>query len=137
MNLSAFKASVRLAATIIWIVAAGGCTRNEPPKLDPEYVRQEMEKAHGQAAQERKDDLVKQGRMVYQTNCTACHNSNPRQAGSLGPDIWGSSKDLLEMRVMSSSYPPGYKPKRTTHAMAPLPHLRTQLDALHAFLNAQ
>jgi hypothetical protein len=37
--------------------------------------------------------------------------------------------------VLEASYPPGYKPKRASKAMAPLPQLKDQLEALHAFLN--
>jgi len=82
-------------------------------------------------------DLVSRGRAIYQTNCTACHNANPHQAGSLGPDVYGSSKSLLEARILRADYPPDYKAKRMTHVMNPLPHLKNEIEAIHAFLNAQ
>ncbi len=80
--------------------------------------------------------LVKRGRSVYQTQCIACHNSNPHKPGSLGPDVYGSSKELLEARILNGTYPPGYTPKRETHVMAPLPHLKNEIDAIHAYLNS-
>lgn len=77
---------------------------------------------------------AQQGRIVYMTNCVVCHNSNPNLPGSQGPPIAGSSRELVYDRVMSLKYPPGYKPKRTTHAMRALPHLAHQIDNLTAFL---
>lgn len=82
-------------------------------------------------------ELVSRGHAIYQTNCTACHNADPRQAGSLGPDVYGSSKSLLEARILRADYPPDYKAKRMTHVMNPLPHLKNEIDALHAFLNSK
>jgi hypothetical protein len=61
---------------------------------------------------------------------------NPKKAGPLGPDIAGSSLELITARVLTVSYPPGYKPKRATKAMKPLPQLREQIPALHAYLNS-
>lgn len=81
--------------------------------------------------------LVKRGRSVYQTQCTACHNSDPHKAGSLGPDVYSSSKELLEARILRGEYPPGYRPKRETHIMARLPHLKNEIDAIHAYLNSK
>ena len=56
--------------------------------------------------------------------------------GALGPDVWGSSRALLEARVILGGYPPGYKPKRPSHVMKPLPQLGRELDALTEYLNA-
>jgi len=68
------------------------------------------------------------------TNCVVCHNPNPNLAGSQGPPIAGSSKELIEDRVLYLKYPPGYTPKRTTHAMRAIPQLKNQIDDLTAFL---
>ena len=75
-----------------------------------------------------------QGRIVYMTNCVVCHNPNPNLAGSQGPPIAGSSRELVKDRVLNLQYPPGYKPKRTTHAMREMPFLKNQIDNLAAFL---
>ena len=77
---------------------------------------------------------AEKGRIVYMTNCVVCHNSDPNLAGSQGPPIAGSSKELIEDRVLYLKYPPGYTPKRTTHAMRALPQLANQIDNLTAFL---
>lgn len=75
------------------------------------------------------------GKAVYQSNCTACHNADPAQVGAVGPAIAGSSRALIEARVMTASYPDGYKPKRETNTMQALPHLASSIDDLTAFVN--
>jgi mono/diheme cytochrome c family protein len=79
---------------------------------------------------------AERGKTIYQTQCTACHNSDPRKPGALGPEVFGSSKELLEARILKADYPPGYQPKRNTHTMAPLPHLKKEIDSIHAYLNS-
>ena len=69
-------------------------------------------------------------------NCASCHNTNPNHDGSSGPAIAGSPRELVEARVLHQSYPPGYKPKRTTHLMRKLPWLAPRIDDLTAFLAA-
>ena len=80
-------------------------------------------------------DLVTKGKSVYQTQCIACHNSNPKLDGALGPAVYGAGLELLERRVVHGDYPENYKPKRKTKVMQPLPHLKPDLEALHAYLN--
>ena len=74
------------------------------------------------------------GRIVYMTTCVVCHNANPNLPGTQGPPIAGSSRELVEARVLHLSYPPGYKPKRNTHAMKAQPQLARQIDNITAFL---
>jgi mono/diheme cytochrome c family protein len=78
--------------------------------------------------------LVKRGKVVYQTNCTACHSRDPSQAGPIGPAVTGSSLELLTAKVLRNEYPPGYTPKRDTKAMVPLVHLKPELPAIAAYL---
>ena len=80
--------------------------------------------------------LVNRGKAVYLSVCIACHNSDPHQPGVLGPEIAGSSKELIEARVMRAEYPAGYSPKRPSHTMVALPHLKDEIDGLHAYLNS-
>jgi mono/diheme cytochrome c family protein len=80
-----------------------------------------------------KGDLIK-GSRVYMANCTACHNADPSFPGAIGPEIKGSSRALIEARVLHNTYPEGYKPKRSTHNMVALPHLAGDIDDLAAFL---
>ena len=53
---------------------------------------------------------AERGRQVYLAQCTACHNSDPAQAGPVGPPVKGASRALLETKVVRGSYPPGYTP---------------------------
>ena len=82
------------------------------------------------------EKLSQRGRMIYSTQCTACHNMDPKMDGSLGPAIAGSSLELVEARVMRAQYPDGYTPKRASKTMSALPHLKEEIPALHAFLNS-
>ena len=79
---------------------------------------------------------AQQGQTIYSLHCTACHNPNPKQDGSLGPALAGSSLDMLLARVMRGEYPPGYAPKRSTHIMQPLPLTEEEVKSLHAYLNS-
>ena len=78
---------------------------------------------------------VSRGKVMYMTNCVVCHNADPNLPGSQGPPIAGSSRELVEARVLHLSYPPGYKPKRTTHAMRAIPTLAPEIDNITAFLD--
>ena len=80
-------------------------------------------------------EAAQRGRSVWMANCVACHASDPTKAGALGPDVAGSSRELLEARVVRGEYPPGYTPKRSTAAMVALPHLEDSIDDLYAYLN--
>ena len=80
--------------------------------------------------------LASNGRATYLSNCIACHNPDPRQAGSVGPDIAFSSLELIEARVTKAQYPTGYKPKRESHMMPPFPQLAKEVPAIHAYLNS-
>lgn len=80
--------------------------------------------------------LESKGKAVFMSNCIACHNPNPTLDGSIGPAIAHSSIELLESRVLTQSYPVGYKPKRDSGAMPAFPHLKSELPALHAYLNS-
>lgn len=80
-------------------------------------------------------DLMARGKVTYNSSCTACHNPDPKKPGSMGPEVYGSTRELIEARVLRAEYPQGYKPKRTTKSMVPLPHLKNDIDALAAYLN--
>jgi mono/diheme cytochrome c family protein len=77
---------------------------------------------------------VGRGRAVYLANCVACHNNDPSREGPIGPAIKGSSRELLEARVLSTSYPPSYKPKRPTKIMPQFPFLKDEIPNLTAYL---
>lgn len=77
---------------------------------------------------------AEKGKAVYAANCLACHNRDPAKPGSLGPEVNGASRELLEARVIRGEYPAGYTPKRTSTLMQPLPKLAPDIDALAAYL---
>lgn len=77
---------------------------------------------------------AEKGKEIYNTYCIACHNPDPSLDGAIGPAIKGSSEVLIEARVIHGTYPPGYKPKRDSQAMIPLPHLVNDIKALAEYL---
>lgn len=79
---------------------------------------------------------VERGRVIYMLNCVVCHNPDPNLPGIQGPEVAGSSRELLEDRVLHLTYPQGYTPKRKTHAMRAIPTLAPEIDNLVAYLQA-
>jgi mono/diheme cytochrome c family protein len=77
---------------------------------------------------------ARRGKQVYQSTCTACHATDPADPGPVGPAIKGSSRDLLEAKVLKATYPPGYKPKRATSVMPPQPQVAGDIAALAEYL---
>ena len=88
------------------------------------------------ACQPKKLTPVERGRVIYLTNCVVCHNRDPNLPGSQGPPIAGSSRELVEARVLHLAYPPGYKPKRTTHGMRAIPTLAPEIGNIAAYLQS-
>ncbi len=80
------------------------------------------------------DPDVARGRAVFLANCVACHNNDPSRDGPIGPAIKGSSRELIEARVLNTSYPPNYKPKRPTKVMPQFPFLKDDIPYLAAYL---
>jgi mono/diheme cytochrome c family protein len=77
---------------------------------------------------------AERGRQVYLSACIACHSADPSTPGPVGPEIKGSSQDLLEAKLLRGTYPPGYKPKRPTTVMPPQPQVTKDIPALSAYL---
>jgi mono/diheme cytochrome c family protein len=77
---------------------------------------------------------AERGHQVYLANCIACHNADPSKPGPVGPAVMGSSRELIEARVVRAEYPPGYTPKRTTHIMVVMPQVADKVDELAAYL---
>jgi mono/diheme cytochrome c family protein len=100
-----------LAVGIGLVTVVGGCS--ESPPASPEAVR---------------------GGQIYSGRCTACHNPDPARPGSVGPPVKGSSRELLEAKLLRGTYPPGYPPKRTTGIMPVQPLSGDEIIALAAFL---
>jgi mono/diheme cytochrome c family protein len=103
---------VAFAGLLAPLVLAG-CSRSEDVSTDPAVAR---------------------GHEVYKSVCLACHAPNPVDAGSLGPPIAGSSRALIEARVIHADYPNGYTPKRSGKTMPAFPNLAGSIDDLTAYL---
>ena len=80
------------------------------------------------------NDAASLGKQVYLAECITCHHSDPTKDGPLGPAVKGSSRELLEAKVVRGTYPAGYTPKRTTALMPPMPKLAPKIPDLAAFL---
>ena len=133
----------RLFLVLILFSLLAACEQNAPK--EPESVVQvksnnetptpSSDLAKGNEALNLSIDPSK-GKAVYYANCTSCHNYNPKKAGSVGPDIYGSSIELLKNKVLYGKYPKNYQPKRIIGVMPLYPHLNKQISNLHAFLNS-
>lgn len=77
---------------------------------------------------------AERGRLVYLSQCTACHAMDPSRPGPVGPPVKGASRELLEAKLLKGTYPPGYAPKRPTGVMPPQPQLAADIPALAEFL---
>jgi mono/diheme cytochrome c family protein len=77
---------------------------------------------------------AERGRQVYLAHCIACHNTDPSQAGAVGPPLRGSSRALLDAKVLNGTYPPGHTPKRPTKVMVPIPAVAPDIGALADYL---
>lgn len=101
--------SVALLAVLAFVLAAGCSERGLSPSAE-------------------------RGRQVYLAQCTACHSADPAQPGPVGPPVKGSSRELLEAKVLNGTYPPGYTPTRPTKVMVPMPQVAPDLPALADYL---
>ena len=77
---------------------------------------------------------AERGRQIYQSQCIACHHPDPGKTGAVGPEVRGSSAELLRAKVVSGTYPPGYSPKRPTKLMQPMPQLANDIPALAEYV---
>src|SRR5687768_3764496 len=110
------KFSQTLVTAALLILIASGCSKDSDQK------------------ESAKSADWQRGRATYIANCVACHNSDPSKEGPIGPAIQGSSRELLESRVLTMSYPPGYQPKRPTKVMPQFPFLKEEIPYLAAYL---
>jgi mono/diheme cytochrome c family protein len=83
------------------------------------------------------NEAAARGQTVYLAQCTSCHASDPSQPGPVGPPLKGSSRELIDAKVLRGTYPPGYTPKRSSTLMRPLPQLAPDIGGLAAFLSGQ
>jgi mono/diheme cytochrome c family protein len=79
---------------------------------------------------------AERGRQVYLAQCIACHAMDPSQPGPIGPPVKGATRELLEAKLLTGRYPPGYKPKRPTAIMPLQPRAAPAIEALADFLKS-
>ena len=113
---------MKLFSILSILIIVCGCTKNAATS-DSQTMTEEQ--------------LVTRGQAIYKLNCIACHNPDPSIDGATGPAIKGSSLELVSARVVKGQYPEGYKAKRESKIMPPLPQLEKEVPALHAFLNSK
>ena len=126
-----------LAALLAGALLVGACgeepkpapTASHPPGL-PASPPAAAPAASGDAAA----GNAERGRQVWLAQCVACHHSDPAKDGPLGPAVKGSSRQLLEARVVGAVYPRGYTPKRDSNVMLARPDLAPSIPDLAEFL---
>lgn len=76
------------------------------------------------------------GRKVYRSRCISCHHTDPRKKGSVGPELHGSSLELVTLKTQQRKYPEGYKPKRKTRIMPIIKLTESELNGIYKFVNS-
>ncbi len=139
--------SLAVIAVVATLVAAGcsdsstssGRSRESPKRVSDTREGAETRSAPAKPAEARgteasPEELAEQGRQIYLSTCIACHNADPAKDGALGPAVAGSSRELVEARVLRGEYPDGTVPKREGAVMVAMPFLEKQIPALAAYL---
>lgn len=90
-------------------------------------------------AEELSPELAK-GKLLYVSNCLQCHNRDPNVKGAVGPEIIDAPLEVMISKVMTSNYPevlpPGFVPKRKTHAMRAIPKLKDDIPLIWAYVQS-
>ena len=120
----------RLFFTLLLILLVSNC---EKKHIEQEKSEADQKKLNNNVVL--KTDIEK-GRMLYFANCVSCHNNNPKKPGSIGPEVYGVSIDVLTQKIVSGKYPENYRPKRLSKIMPSMPHLNKEISNLHAFINS-
>ena len=84
--------------------------------------------------------MIDKGRRLYLSNCLQCHNKDPNVKGSIGPEMVDAPLDVMTSKVMTGKYPEklpaGFVPKRQTKLMRPIPKLKADIPAIHAYVQS-
>lgn len=80
------------------------------------------------------------GKRLYMANCLQCHNRDPNKRGPIGPEIVDAPLEVMTSKIMTSRYPDplpaGFVPKRKSRAMRPIPKLKEDIPAIHAWVQS-
>ena len=120
----------RLFFALLLIMLVSNC---EEKSIEQEEAEADQKKRNNTVAL---TTDIEKGRMVYFANCVSCHNNNPKKPGSIGPEVYGVSIDVLTQKIVSGKYPENYRPKRLSKIMPSMPHLNKEISNLHAFMNS-
>ena len=120
----------RLIFALLLIMLVSNC---EKKSIEQEEAEADQKKLNNTVAL---TTDIEKGRMVYFANCVSCHNNNPKKPGSIGPEVYGVSIDVLTQKIVYGKYPDNYRPKRTSKIMPSMPHLNKEISNLHAFINS-
>ena len=120
----------RLFFSLLMIMFVSNCEKKSIEQEEAEAEQKKLNKTVALTTD------IEKGRMVYFANCVSCHNNNPRKLGSIGPEVYGVSIDVLTQKIVSGKYPENYIPKRTSKIMPSMPHLKKEISNLHAFINS-
>ena len=120
----------RLFFALLLIMLVSNC---EKKNIEKEEVKADQKKLNNTVAL---TTDIEKGRTVYFANCVSCHNNNPKKLGSIGPEVYGVSIDVLTQKIVSGKYPENYRPKRPSKIMPSMPHLNKEISNLHAFINS-
>lgn len=86
------------------------------------------------------DATIDKGRRLYLSNCIQCHNKDPNLKGSIGPEMVDAPLTVMTSKVMTGKYPEplpaGFVPKRKSKAMRPIPKLKNDIPAIHAYVQS-
>ena len=120
----------RLFFVLLLIMLVSNCEKKSIEQKDPEAYQKKLNNTVALTTD------IEKGRMVYFANCVSCHNNNPKKPGSIGPEVYGASIDVLAQKIVFGKYPENYSPKRTSKIMPLMPHLKKDISKLHAFINS-
>ena len=120
----------RLFFALLLIMLVSNC---EKKSIEQEEAEADQKKLNNTVAL---TTDIEKGRMVYFANCVSCHNNNPKKPGSIGPEVYGASIDVVAQKIVFGKYPENYSPKRTSKIMPLMPHLKKEISNLHAFINS-
>ena len=120
----------RLFFALLLIMLVSNCEKKSIEQEEPEMDKKKLNNTVALTTD------IEKGRMVYFANCVSCHNYNPKKPGSIGPEVYGASIDLLTQKIIFGKYPENYRPKRTSKIMPLMPHLNKEISNLHAFINS-
>ncbi len=120
----------RLFFALLLIMLVSNCEKKSIEQEEPEANQKRLNNTVALTTD------IEKGRMVYFANCVSCHNNNPKKPGSIGPEVYRTSIDVLAQKIVFGKYPENYSPKRTSKIMLLMPQLKKEISNLHAFINS-